>query len=731
MRNTDQVNRQLAIEEMNAQSRALEIQNKIEQEEGRGGFYRPTGIDKYGSLAEETGLLDASFGTGAGGSAYYQGVDFGSADAVTPFNVQGGTQGLDVPKGPISPELLAYEENLQQGLEGYTDVYYDNVKKLNEMSAFAASNGMNIKQPDPLDKNQRNISNYYNQLLKETMQLASQLKQGYDAEKMRAEKGYRALTHAGSAIGVPTQFEDLAQDKLPSVERFNASIKTGGYTDYSAYKSELARYNAMRDNLEAQRDAYEANGQLDQADRYNEFIEALQKPTYDGSVNKRLQLERDKMKSEEAKWQFKQKLGNAKRRSTEDIIYAVGNAFNNKASFRADLETGELVNGSFNGLKYGGGNILGVIMKNPSNLSDTELDRFRSLLSKQKDIIAYKEKYKQGLNNNPDYTESEKQALSQKYLSEFGLTQAGLSSDEMKELKDLKKRGADSMGELYVRYKKSNSKGEGDVQEVKAGTGRDFLRALAENNPKTIDDETIAYVGDDNGWLNESGDWTWDKVIGEDYKERNKFFNAAIRAKEGNYQNIYESLDRFLMGNSDFDRSRTGYFQDMAAGVFTLFMGDYNYADENLKPGANIHDVDTRGTKLESLGTLSVYPSDETGKYDLLFGGGTTYDTGVASKDALVNAVGRDLVKKYDLDDSRGFTRKTLMQFLKDIKFAENSTSVNNALAKINDINDVWTRDSAKVKAKAAQVVEDNTTVQQQVSGSAKIPVGGFGMNKK
>ena len=199
---------------------------------------------------------------------------------------------------------------------------------------------------------------------------------------MRAEKGYRALTHAGSAVGVPTRFEDLAQDKLPSVERFNASIKTGGYTDYSAYKSELARYNAMRDNLEEQRDQYQDAGQLDQVDRYNEFIEALQRPTYDGSVDKRMKLEREKMKNEQERWRAKQKTKRAKQKSTEDIIFAVGNAFKNKASYKYDVSNGEVYNDSFTGLKWGGGIIDRIIMKNPSNLTPAELSEYRNLLDR-------------------------------------------------------------------------------------------------------------------------------------------------------------------------------------------------------------------------------------------------------------------------------------------------------------------------------------------------------------
>jgi hypothetical protein len=710
-KNDQQINRQLYIEQMNAESRALEAQLKQEaQESSGGGYYRPTGISKYGQLAQDTGMLKSDFGTDVGGQAYYHAVDFGSPDAMTGLNTQGGPDSVDAPTGPITPELLAYEKELQQGLEGYTNVYYENVAKLNEMSALAASQGMNIKQPDPLDENQRNISNYYNQLYKETMHLADQLKQGHDAEKMRAEKGYRALTHAGSAIGVPTRFEDLAQDKLPSVERFNASIKTGGYTDYSAYKSELARYNAMRDNLEEQRDQYQDAGQLDQVDRYNEFIEALQRPTYDGSVDKRMKLEREKMKNDQERWKAENDLKWSKKKSTEDIIYAVANAFKNKTSYRYDSSTGEIYNDSFTGLKWAGGTIDNIIMTNPSNLTQSEIDEYRTLLDKQNRNIKAKEKYTEYVSKNPNATDAQKQQKKEEYINLFGLGSMGLSDSERKRIAQLEKVGANSMGDLVVRYTKTNTKGEGTTTDQKVSSARDFMRGLSTHNSKTVDDETISLIGMKKGWLLDSGDWDWDAVIGTDYEAANKSFDAVIRAKEGDYGNLYQGIADYATNNSEFDRD------------FSSWFGDIIKTDYDERGGGHI--LDTRGTKLESLGKMKIFPSDEDGKYDIIFGEGMD-EKSVAKNSDLKTIFGRDILKEVnpELTNTRDFTHSDILKFLDVINYAKESPTIQQRLSQINDINDY-----NNLKARSAK---NNTYVSNEETMTSKNSSSGQGNKKK
>ena len=290
--------RRVAIDLLNAQTRAAELEQRKREkdyEQISNRIIQPNENDVRASYAEG---FNQDVGTSAGGDAFLQGSTYFSPDAAPAFSPVGGASSMDAPTGAIEPDFMEPEDELQN-VEGQTDVYYDSVKKLNELAAFAASQGINIKSPDPMNEDQRNLPSN------------------------RQNIGPDGIT----------QFSDLIAKQDPDIKLFNDSVQKNGYTEYSGYKNALDRYDLTVEKLENRAKQLRAANNFDGADKLEEEIQSLIKPFYDSIKNRELALKQKRLEFDEKKHKrefYKKKKSYVK---AADIAILAANAFKNKASF--------------------------------------------------------------------------------------------------------------------------------------------------------------------------------------------------------------------------------------------------------------------------------------------------------------------------------------------------------------------------------------------------------------
>tara|TARA_R100000995_G_scaffold70727_2_gene39336 strand:- start:11840 stop:14035 length:2196 start_codon:yes stop_codon:yes gene_type:complete len=724
----EQTQRRMAIELLNAQTRAAELEQKkrqFAQDYSDGRVIQPNEDDILATYAEG---MSPDIGTEAGGAAYLQGVNYMSPDAAPAFSPVGGASDMDAPTGPIEPEIVAPEENLED-VEGYTDVYYDSVKKLNDIASFAASNGINIKSPDPDSEDQRNLSNYYNKLYTETMYLADNLKQGYEARKMGAEKGYRPLLPKKE----PLQFQDLVPDEVKSIEKFNSSVKTDGYTDYSAYKATKERYDQMRANLEEIIKWNSENNNTDVALKYAEHLESLKRPLYNGNVQKRLELDKKKLDLDKDKWSKDYYKNFKKMRQAADIVVMTANAFANKASYELDPVDGKLYNRNFQGLKYGKNKTIDKLeMLGFEGLSPQEWVNYSTL---EENITELNAK----IDGNEGDTSKEEARLAELKLKKAAFT----------------KKFGDKTPVIKVHWTTQSSSGEitgegmdmSKMTEVTAsgsdviGGMKSFLNVLTEYNGKLVDGDAIIDLGLKGGWLTTTGDYNPDKILGGQYKKLNKEYNAFLMAANGNYSQMYENLQDKLQNPQDWDQY-TDFFYD-------------NYEQEDIEDGRQHMFFDLSNSDnadLRALGSIYLFKSESDGNdenWDLVYSPEGEVlkdvdDDNAITRDKLSKLVGGDRKWReiFSGNNTIAISDVEVVAFLQSAKILENTKNVVESARKVNTINEKYKKSNLPYK-NINQLLREFKTSQTVAGGGSGTgdeaedeagdgtAVEGFGKQKK
>lgn len=730
-RSDEQVNRDLAIREISASTQAqrarLAEQELEMQSENQSGFYMP---NENNVLAKTSGILDASMGTAAGGDAFYQGVDYGSPQSATPYNFDGGTNDLQTPNAAIDPEMLEYEQELQN-VEGHTDVYYENVKKLNELSQFAASNGINIKSPDPMNDDQRNLSNHYNQMLKETMHLADRLKQGFKADQTRVDKGLRTQVESGGAVGEINSFDKLVLEELQPVADFNTTINNQGYSDYTQYKSNMERYNIMKKQLLSDKAIFEEKGMLDEVARYEDYIETLNKPTYNGNESKRIQIAKDRLKMEKdgkkSDWYKKR----AKYTKAQDIAVLVANAFKSKASYQVDPSTGMLVNNSFNNMKYGPNQIISKLeLVGYDGLAPTEWDAFSRA---SEELAGLKAKIKSNANV---YTDAEKEKMAELTTLRNGF----------------RKKFGDKEPKIKVHFQTTSSKGIQTGSEdnytgattEKSGSAildgiKPFINILAENNPKTVDSDILIELGIENEWLKGNGDWDADKIIGNSYKEANSIIDASLLVAKGKYGTMYRLLKEKLDNPMVYNDYSDGWFFGLGETE------DYGDDTDGDRQSAYFDISGSEDEALQALGGIHIFKSEkDDDHWDVVFGRrGETDLTGVTADNNTIteeNYPGLTKMMGGNTDNLREVTSTQVLLFLRSAQILENSPFMVKQANFINEQHQKFktnkeSYDASSLVKESMQTVDSGsnseTSTKNPTDGSKeKKAVSGFGKKK-
>lgn len=635
-RTSQDIDRQLSIDEMNARSRAQRAAMDQAQFDQAQAFLQPTGIQ---SMARDTGQFDVSYGTGAAGSAYYQPVDFGT-NVMTPdrFGVQGPPPGSGLGAAPEINPLQDLEV-----VEGFTDVYYENISKLNDVAKTARRYGFDIKNPDPSDPDQRTIANFYEQLKNETTVLGERLRQGYDAREMIAKdpNKYRDLVY--SAQGVPTRFADLVGEGVNEIEQFNKTIKDT-YNDYTEYNTATTRYNKQYDALQAKKQRLMDAQQYDAAKEIDDYINTLKKPEFSGIKLSELALKKDKLDFDKRKWQLKQRYKKADLIKAEDIIYSATNALNNMSSYEVDPETGEYRNNNLAGMKWGKGTIDHFTIDSPVNISEDELRRYNQLAEK-------KSKYEA-------YIDSGQNKM-------LGMLKGWYTTDLTPEEKSFMQEIADKqkdLGTVTLHYTTIDSKGNPTQQTQKLKNARDFTRSLAVFNKDVVDDDMITIVGSENGWLQQDGNWDAEKIIGKNLNQSNQAIRAKVLAAQNDYERIYDQLDRHLTGNTSYDQS-WGWLP-------------WNYVDTDLKDGRPSSTYTTKNTSAEKFGQVWITPSRDDGKYHIAL---------AETEQEFIDQGMDDYLKKMGIESTENMTHSQVVDWMKHHKILQAQPGIQRAIEDIKE----------------------------------------------
>ena len=299
-RTQQDISRDLAVREQNSRTQALRVAQQEEMARQRGGFVEPgRGLQ----LAGITTGFDASTGTGAGGQAYQQGLDFGTNIAI-PYGQSGMMQ---------APQEAGYDslnppEKLEQiGL----DEFYEGYSQLNELGQTAAKTGVDVNAPDPSDPDAMEISRQYHQMLNKLKVDGQALTQGYDAQKMFAEKGYGVEQHQGTTE-FSDRFEfdrydkDVAELGTFAKEMFtrgavgDANTQLFGSPDSDIYEASRT-YQGRVGAYFYQADQMEQQGQINEANLIRQKMFDVLGPVYDSTKQQALGIKEQELQRKKDK----------------------------------------------------------------------------------------------------------------------------------------------------------------------------------------------------------------------------------------------------------------------------------------------------------------------------------------------------------------------------------------------------------------------------------------------
>lgn len=262
-----------------AQKTAAQVANEQARKDiyAQGELMRQQALMNQGDFYEPTNY---EAGVNRGGGIFSFGQDFGS-----PYRTD-SLEDLKQTVPSFSPvefgdaETLTPLEGIQQ-VDTLTQQYYDNLDKLNMLGKTAASQGWNITEANVGDPNKREMSNYYQTLKAQTLDLGNALKQGAVYEKQGREKGFElenegvATNLGGESIGHITTAGDVVDmtqyDKM--VDEVNSTLakEFSRSADYKAandmlnekrafLEGEIARFPEGTERGRRARIAYESLG---------------------------------------------------------------------------------------------------------------------------------------------------------------------------------------------------------------------------------------------------------------------------------------------------------------------------------------------------------------------------------------------------------------------------------------------------------------------------------------
>lgn len=298
----EDVNRRLAVDEINALTRQKQLAMEQEALAREQAFLQPTGLQQ---LAGPVQGFDVQYGSEAGGQAYYMPVDFG-ANVMTDDYFRG--QGEAMMPQQVDPNMIDPLEDLEV-VQGYTDVYYENVNKLNDMANKAAKMGFDVTKPDAFNPDQLALHRAYNDLKTGTLELGWQLKHGREDVKIGLNKGMLFEGHQGATVGSRDYTNPNMLDK--DLVEANKMMKT--YFDNNAFTKAEEYYDEVVAGWEQRATEAEARKDFKEAETFRRKILALNKPTMDRNKI----LDRNQ-RAEEAKHKKKGKLGN--KEEIEDLF---------------------------------------------------------------------------------------------------------------------------------------------------------------------------------------------------------------------------------------------------------------------------------------------------------------------------------------------------------------------------------------------------------------------------
>lgn len=284
-RNQEDFQNEAYVRRLNAETEAQKQAMNQAIYEQQNSFLDP--INRVSPSGEAPGF-GQSFGTGAGGNAYIMGMDYGinaGAPDVSGRQQYPGMQQIEAPQFEPIKEL--------ENIDGLTNKYYENTSLLNQISKTAARAGFNIKDPDPMNADERNMANYYNELLEKTKMLGSKLNEGYRIREDMSKnpEKYRA-TGMGAGISRPTRYQDVYTTELhPVVKEFNDGTEQV-YYDYNAWKAKTQEAKALKAKFKAWADA---SDNYQQRAKYLEDMNAITLPEYDASKVAERALEQQKI----------------------------------------------------------------------------------------------------------------------------------------------------------------------------------------------------------------------------------------------------------------------------------------------------------------------------------------------------------------------------------------------------------------------------------------------------
>lgn len=289
----EDVNRRLAVDEINALTRQKQLAMEQEALAREQAFLQPTGLQQ---LAGPVQGFDVQYGSEAGGQAYYMPVDFG-ANVMTDDYFRG--QGEAMMPQQVDPNMIDPLEDLEV-VQGYTDVYYENVNKLNDMANKAAKMGFDVTKPDAFNPDQLALHRAYNDLKTGTLELGWQLKHGREDVKTGLDKGMLFEGHQGATVGA----RDYTNPKMldQDVIQINKMMKT--YEDRQGLKVAQGYYDEVVADWERRAAEAEANGDAEEANTFRKKILAINKPTLDLNKEKDRALRAEKLKADKAKLKF-------------------------------------------------------------------------------------------------------------------------------------------------------------------------------------------------------------------------------------------------------------------------------------------------------------------------------------------------------------------------------------------------------------------------------------------
>ena len=299
------VARELAVNEQNARTSAARLAQEQEILRQQREFVQP---GENVELASATQGFDANQGTSAGGLAYRQGVDFGSQ-----IQIPNQGDGLSQAPNQVSYTDAERPEDLQQiDLEGF----YNGYSELDEIGRTAARLGVDVRNINPLDPDEKEIGQQYWSKYNQLQARAEELQQGYLAEQKRQEKNQIMEDREpgrGSQFGDAfdakkydfdvTALGDFAKDVYTRESLGAANLQLFGSKDgdmYSAFRTgggRVGQYFMMAQELED-------NGQPKEANLVRQKMFDVLGPIYDSTKQQGLALEKEKLDNDKDKFAY-------------------------------------------------------------------------------------------------------------------------------------------------------------------------------------------------------------------------------------------------------------------------------------------------------------------------------------------------------------------------------------------------------------------------------------------